>query len=147
MPKTLQVLKRFPGLIPSFLMAKISSVRKDIIRCGEKETIRLQKRNKYKTPAPLATNHEEQHYHILVEASKRASCHRWSTAEERNVGRNNYHWMNFSTMLLRLEILSLTQKNNIAKRALTFHKTNTKYYLCDWMSIMKSWVLPATSRC
>ena len=131
--KTLQILKRFPGLVPCFLIAKISSVRKDIINCGEKEAIRLKKSYTSKGAVHLAPSHEEQHYRILAEAAKRASCHRWTTEEERNVGRNNYHWMNFSTLLLRLEILSLTQKRNIAKRVLAFHKTDTKYSLCNWI--------------
>ena len=142
--KTIQILRRFPGLIPSFLVAKISRTRNDIIKCGEEEEIRMQKRHTAKGKASQQTSGEEQHYHILAKAAKRASCYRWSTEEERNVGRNNFHWMNFPTMLLRLEILSLTQQRNIHKRALTFHKTGTQYYLCDWMSDLKSWILRVT---
>lgn len=139
--KTIQILRRFPGLIPSFLMAKISRIRNDIIKCGEEQ---MQKRQTTKGKASQEISSEEQHYHALARAAKRASCYRWSTEEERNVGRNNFHWMNFPTMLIRLEILSLTQRRNIHKRALTFHKTGTQYYLCDWMSDLKSWILRVT---
>ena len=136
--KTIRILRRFPGLIPSFLMAKISRVRNSIIKCGEEEGVRMQKRRTAKGKASQETSSEEQHYRILAKAAKKSSCYRWTTEEERNVGRNNFHWMNFPTMLRRLEILSLEKQRNIHERALTFHKTDTRYYLCAWMSDLKS---------
>ena len=140
-PRTIRILKLFPGLIPCFLVGKISRVRDDIIKCGEEEATRMKQRQMLKGKASQESSSGEQHYRILAKAAKRCSTYRWSPIEEQNVGRNNFHWMNFPTMLLRIGILSLTRQRNVQKRALTFHKTGTRYHLRDWMRSRKSWFL------
>ena len=127
--ETWKYLKKYPGILPSFLIAKVGADRENVIQCCSITSSNIKKKKAF-----LYNRGEEYaHYLILIAAAKRICRHRWSSSEILNVGRNNYHWMNFHTMLKRLGILSLVKpKGKGITSVLIFQNSGTQYYICPW---------------
>ena len=127
--ETWKYLKQYPGILPSFLIAKVGADRENVMECCS-----IASSNSKKNKALLYNSGEEYaHYSILIAAAKRICRHRWSESEKLNVGKNNYHWMNFHTMLTRLGILSLVKpKGKGITSVLVFQNSGTQYYICPW---------------
>ena len=127
-PKTWRYLKKYPGLLPSFLIAKVPADRDSII---ESCPIVASKIKKYQISCQRACE-AYYHYLILVAAARRVSRYRWTKSEIRNIGRNNFHWMNFQTMLGHLGILSTRKHSGAYSKSLVFAKSGTQHYICTW---------------
>lgn len=131
--KTWHALERYPGIIPSFLIAKVEVDRVDVVRSADevwKET--------EESCAKWRENEERIHYKLLVLGAQKISRHRWSKAEERSIGRNNFHWMNYHTMLVHLDILSTTKTTGHKTKPLVFQNSGTSYYVQPWNAKIKS---------
>ena len=129
-PKCLQIFKRVPGVIPTFFISKYFRDRADVLDCVDEvwkqECIRKRKR---KDTDIL--------YDVLCRSARRISKHMWSDAWRRSVGRNNYHWMNFHTMLMRLTILT-TDKPCSTSVPFVFQASGTEYFVLDLNDAIRS---------
>ena len=127
-PKTWQYLKQYPGILPSFLIAKVAADRESVIESGSIIASKVKK----KTAFPQGAGEEYQHYLLLVAAAKKIAQHRWSKSERLNVGKNNFHWMNIQTMLRHLGVLSREKRKGDGSQSLVFQNSGTQYYICAW---------------
>lgn len=128
--KTWKAMERFPGIIPSFFMAKASADRNDVVESAvELWQSRSLRASRAGSP--------KQHYFLFVRAARKISQRRWSKAEERSIGRNNFHWMNYHTMMLRLNILSTTRLPHDTSKPLVFQNSGTEYYVHPWNNRIK----------
>ena len=76
-PKTWKYLKKYPGLLPSFLIAKVAADRDSVI---ESCPIVASKIKKHQISS-RGTREAYYHYLILVAAAKRVSRYRWPKAK------------------------------------------------------------------
>ena len=74
--KTWKAMECFPGIIPSFLIAKALEDRTDVVESA------IQLWQSRSTAGPKV-DEEKQHYDLFVQAAWDISQHRWSKAEER----------------------------------------------------------------
>ena len=130
--KTWNAMIRFPGIIPSFFIAKVMADRNDVVESA----VELWQSSRASS-APKGVDEEKQHYDLFVRAAQKISQHRWSKAEENSIGRNNFHWMNYHTMMMHLNILSLRKLPNDKSKPLVFQNSGTKYYVRPWNNIIK----------
>ena len=131
-PKTWKALERFPGIIPAFLIAKVAADRCDVVASANEV------RQKTKgSCAKSRADQEKLHYTLFVLAARKISKHRWSKAEEKSIGKNNFHWMNYHTMLQHLRIRSLKESDGNGTNPLVFQNSGTKYYVCAWNHTIK----------
>ena len=120
-PKTWKAMKCFPGIIPAFFLAKVAADRKKVVDSA----IELWRARKN-------VGEEKQHYDLFVRASRKISQRTWSKAEEQSIGRNNFHWMNYHTLMTHLNILSLRRLPNDKSKGLVFQNSGTEYYVRPW---------------
>ena len=109
------------GMIPSFLIAKATTDRDDVLTATMEIHAKIATRaNKPEEEAIL--------YDVMVLAAHKISRHRWPKAWQRCVGRGNFHWMNFHSHLTKIGVLSLEPPNARAK-GLAFQNSGTLYYV------------------
>ena len=122
--KTWTSLKLAPGTLPSFFLGKADKDRRDVVDSVAEE---------WQVSMPSGAKKELDEakflYNVLVRAARKISQHRWSHAERKSFGRNNFHWMNYHTMLVHLWILNLKKLPSDKNEPLVFQNPGTKYYV------------------
>ena len=127
-PRTWNYLKQYPGILPSFLIAKVATDRDNIIDSCATVASEIKKTK----AVSLGEGEAYSHYSILVAAARKVCQYRWSETEQQNVGKNNFHWMNFHTMLQHLRILSRRKRKGNGSTSIVFCNSETRYYICAW---------------
>ena len=124
-PTALQIMRHEPGLIASFLIAKCY-VDRDILE---------QQWKFFRIMWQIPTGQHctaQQVYMILVATLKALNGKRWPTVWDNNVTLGVGYFQRLCFHCRKLHMLTTTEPADTKSRALTFCRTNLKYWLVPW---------------
>ena len=115
--------RKYPGIIPSFLIAKYTQDRDDIL-----ESCDLMQWDEMIVGA-TTKDEEEILYEILLQSARAIAKHRWPSSWINNVGKTNYHWMTFHKHLQKLGMLTEKRSPNSTGEVLIFQASGTENFV------------------